>query len=70
MCSQRGLHLGDIDSRPMKLVTAGRRFPGLVSRARNGGKSVRRPGARIWNKQPRWVGRVAAAAPDPPDQSR
>ena len=37
------------DSRPMKLVTAGRRFPGLVSSARNGGKSVRRPGARTWN---------------------
>ena len=34
------------DSRPMKLVTAGRRFPGLASSARNGGKSVRRPGAR------------------------
>ena len=37
------------DSRPMKLVVAGRRFPGLVSSARNGGNSVRRPGARTWN---------------------
>ena len=27
----------------MKLVVAGRRFPGLTSSARNGGKSVRRP---------------------------
>ena len=27
----------------MKLVTAGRRFPGLASSARSGGKSVRRP---------------------------
>ena len=27
----------------MKLVVAGRRFPGLASSARNGGKSVRRP---------------------------
>ena len=34
------------DSRPMKLLVARRRFPGLVSSARNGGKSVRRPGAR------------------------
>ena len=37
------------DSRPMKLVSAGRRFPGVVSSARNGGKSVRRPGACTWN---------------------
>ena len=33
----------------MKLVAAGRRFPGLVSSARNAGKSVCRPGARTWN---------------------
>ena len=33
----------------MKLVAAGRKFPGLVSSARNGGKSVARPGARTWN---------------------
>ena len=33
------------DSRPIKLVVAGRRFPGLTSSARNGGKPVRRPGA-------------------------
>ena len=31
------------DSRPMKLVVAGRRFPGLVSSARSDGNSVRRP---------------------------
>ena len=37
------------DSRPMKLLGAGRRFPGVVSRVRNGGKSVRRPDARTWN---------------------
>ena len=34
------------DSRPMKLVGAGRRFPRPASSARNAGKSVRRPGAR------------------------
>ena len=37
------------DSRPMKLVVAGRRFPGLGSRVRNGGNSVRRPSAWTWN---------------------
>src|SRR6516165_983467 len=37
------------DSRPMKLVGAGRRFPGPASSARNDGKFVRRPGARTWN---------------------
>ena len=34
------------DSRPMKLVVWGRKFPGLASSARNAGKSVCRPGAR------------------------
>src|ERR1700736_1613082 len=34
------------DARPMKLLDAGRKFPGLVSSARSGGKSVRSPGAR------------------------
>ncbi len=34
------------DSRPIKLVTGRRRFPGFESTPRNGGKSVRRPGAR------------------------
>jgi hypothetical protein len=34
------------DSRPMKLVTAARRFPGLASSARNAGKSACRPAAR------------------------
>ena len=33
----------------MKLLAAGRRFPGLVSSARNGGNSVRSPSARTWN---------------------
>ena len=40
----------------MKLVGAGRRFPGLTSSARNGGKSARRPAARTWNR-PTAVGR-------------
>ncbi len=44
------------DWRPTKLVNGGRRFPGLVSSARNAGKSVRSPGARIWNT-PTGVGR-------------
>ena len=40
----------------MKLVIAGRKFPGLVVDARNDGNSVRRPGARTWNT-PTGVGR-------------
>ena len=36
-------------SRPIKLVIAGRKFPGFEATPRNDGKSVRSPGARTWN---------------------
>jgi hypothetical protein len=39
----------------MKLVAARRKFPELVSSARNAGKSVAKPGARTW-KSPTGVG--------------
>ncbi len=35
-------------SRPIRLPGAGRRLPGVVSRVRNGGKSLRRPDVRTW----------------------
>ena len=64
------------DSRPMKLVAAGRRFPGFESSARNEGKSVRSPGARTWNTptgarhitQPSrsQIEQINAAAAEPP----
>ena len=40
MCLTAACTSSTSDSRPMKLVAAGRRFPGLVSSARNGGNSV------------------------------
>src|SRR6478672_3020657 len=43
------------DSRPIKLVIVGRKFPGFESTLQNGGKSVCRPGARTW-KNPTGVG--------------
>ncbi len=59
------------DSRPMKLVVGGRRFPGLASSARNGGKSVRRPSALgPETPRPASAGPATVAAPDPPDRRR
>jgi hypothetical protein len=46
MLMERLYHLGDLGLRPMKLVGARRKLPGLVSSARSGGNSARSPGAR------------------------
>ena len=49
---------------------ANRRFPGLVSSARNGGKSAGRPGSLDPKHSPGWANPAIVAAPDRPDQFR